>query len=102
MFALLAHAFLPGLRQTIYAEMFATTSRLSAARIPGDMSKTEREVISMFSEVSHAFGVKRRGDTCRIHAMKNNIFIQVRAPDLLTFQNTYIFVLFLNKTRARH
>lgn len=88
MFALLARDFLPGLRQTIYAEMFATTSRLSAARIPGDMSKAEREVISMFSEVSHAFGVKRREDTCRIHAMKNNIFIQACAPDLLIFQNT--------------
>ncbi len=47
--------------------------QLSAARIPGDMSKTEREVISMFGEVSHAFGVTPRGDTCRIHAMTNNI-----------------------------
>lgn len=89
MFALLAHAFVPGLCQTTYAEMFATTSPVSVAQVPGDMSKTEREVISMFSEVSHAFGVKRRGDTCRIHATKNNIFIQVHAPDLLknTFHN---------------
>ncbi len=73
--------------------------QLSAARIPGDMSKTEREVISMFSEVSHAFGMTRRGDTCRIHAMTNNIFIQVRAPDVLTFQNTFRTSLCFFKTK---
>lgn len=103
-------SFLPGLCQTIYAEISATTSPVSVARVPGDMSKTEREVISMFSEVSHAFGVKRRGDTRRIHATKNNIFIQVYAPDLL--KNHFIMAhdyrrgidlyAFINKTRARH
>lgn len=98
----LRSSHVPGLRQTIYAEMFCDNEPSFCCTFPGDMSKTEREVISMFSEVSHAFGVKRRGDTCRIHAMKNNIFIQVHAPDLLinTFQNGtrlqmwHVFVLF--------
>lgn len=55
--------------------MCATTNPISAARVPGDVSKSEVEVISMFSEVFHACAVKRRGDTRRIHAMEYNIFI---------------------------
>lgn len=56
-------------------------------RVPGDVSKSEVEVISMFSEVFHACAMKRRGDTRRIHAMEYNIFIL--GPDFLvnTFQN---------------
>lgn len=57
------------------AKMFATMNPISAARVPGDVSKSEVEVISMFAEVFHACAVKRRGDTRRTHGVKSNIFI---------------------------